>query len=162
MRAAILTVSDKGAAGERRDDSGELLEERLRQAGIDVAGRRVVPDERERIAAALVELCDEEGVDLVITNGGTGLGPRDVTPEATAEVIDRPAPGFVEAIRGRTLEITPRAMLSRAVSGIRGRTLVINFPGSPRACDEAFAVIAPALEHALEILSGKGGECGRR
>jgi molybdenum cofactor synthesis domain-containing protein len=159
--AAVVTISDKGAAGERADDSGDLLERLLKDFGADTVTRRIVPDEHGRIVAALTELCEHD-LDLIITNGGTGLGLRDVTPEATLEVIERQAPGFAEAMRARSLEFTPRAMLSRAVAGVRGRTLIINFPGSPRACQESFAVIEPVLDHALDLLAGRGGECGRR
>ncbi len=158
--AAVITVSDKGARGERADGSGDLLESLLAGFGADRVARAIVPDQRDRITATLLAFCDQ-GISLIITNGGTGLGPRDVTPEATGDVIERAAPGFTEAIRARSLAITPRAMLSRAVAGARGRTLIINFPGSPRACEESFAVIEPALQHALELLAGEGRECGR-
>lgn len=158
---AVLTVSDSGFAGERTDDSGDLLERLLMSMGVSRVTRMMVPDERSRIADALIEFCRNGEVSLVLTNGGTGLGPRDVTPEATLSVIDREAPGFAEAVRLRTREGNPRAMLSRAVSGVRGRTLIINLPGSTRACAEAFAVIGPALAHGLDILNGDGGECAR-
>lgn len=158
---AVLTISDSGYAGSRPDDSGELLAGLLESYGATAVTRMIVPDERERIAAALIELCDDGGVKLVLTSGGTGLAPRDVTPEATLSVIEREAPGFAEAIRAGTGKGNPRAMLSRAVSGIRGRTLIVNLPGSPRACAEAFAVIGPALAHGLEVLGGGCGECAR-
>lgn len=159
--AAIITVSDSGFRGERVDASGDALAALLREEGASVVSRAIVPDERDRITAALLDYCGEGRVDLIITAGGTGMAPRDVTPEATLEVIDRQAPGFVEAIRAGSLPATPRAMLSRAVSGIRGDTLIINFPGSPQACVEAFALIRPALQHGLEILRGDGGQCAR-
>lgn len=159
--AAIITVSDEGSRGERDDTAGDTLEALLREYGAVAISREVVPDERARITAALLEYSGPGRVDLIITAGGTGLSPRDVTPEATLEVIDRAAPGFAEAIRAESLRETPRAMLSRAVSGIRGDTLIINFPGSSRACDEAFAAIRPALGHGLEILRGDTGDCAR-
>ncbi|GBE57214.1 molybdopterin adenylyltransferase [bacterium BMS3Abin01] len=158
--AAVVTISDKGAAGERADDSGDLLERLLMGFGAGTVSRTIVPDEQEKITETLIQLCGH-GADLIITNGGTGLGPRDITPEATLDVIERQAPGFTETMRTRSLAITPRAMLSRAVAGTRGRTLIINFPGSPKACEESFAVIEPALGHALELLAGRGRECGR-
>jgi len=161
FKAAIVTVSDKGFSGERADGSGNLLEKLLKEAGAGSVVRILVPDERQRIVEALSRLCHEEGADLVITTGGTGLVARDVTPEATLEVIDREAPGFAEAIRRESMKITPRAMLSRAVSGICGDSLVINFPGSPKACAESFAIIRPVLGHALELLAGRGNECAR-
>lgn len=159
--AAVVTVSDSGYRGERDDDSGDLLESLLVEAGAGSVARVLVPDERPTITDVLRKLCDAERVDLVITTGGTGLVERDVTPEATRDVIDREAPGFVEAVRAESMKFTPRAMLSRAVSGICGNTLIINFPGSPKACEESFAVIRPVLGHALELLRGAGGECAR-
>ncbi|MDO8735481.1 MAG: MogA/MoaB family molybdenum cofactor biosynthesis protein [Thermoleophilia bacterium] len=159
--AAIVTVSDKGFSGEREDGSGDLLERLLLEAGAGSVARVIVPDERQQIVEALTRLCREEGASLVITTGGTGLVARDVTPEATLEVIDREAPGFAEAIRRESMKITPRAMLSRAVSGICADSLVINFPGSPKACAESFAIIRPVLGHALELLAGRGRDCAR-
>ncbi|MHB1391284.1 MAG: MogA/MoaB family molybdenum cofactor biosynthesis protein [Thermoleophilia bacterium] len=159
--AAVVTVSDSGFSGEREDGSGELLERLLKAAGAVSVTRVLVPDERQQIAAALNRLCREQGVGLVITTGGTGLVPRDVTPEATRDVIERQAPGIAEAIRAASMRITPRAMLSRAVSGICGASLIVNFPGSPKACAESFAVIRPVLGHVLELLAGEGGECAR-
>lgn len=159
--AAIITVSDKGARGERQDLSGDTLERLLAQAGAGPVARAIVPDERGEIAGTLRHYCSEERVDLIITTGGTGMAPRDVTPEATLDVIDREAPGFAEAIRAQSMKITPRAMLSRAVSGISGSTLILNFPGSPKACEESFEIIRPELAHALDLLGGRGGECAR-
>ena len=158
--AAILTVSDKGAAGQREDLSGPELERLLTEAGFSVLIRVVVPDERDEIAGALVDLCDNQKVDLVLTTGGTGFSPRDVTPEATRDVIEREVPGMPEAMRQESLKITNRAMLTRGVAGIRGRTLIVNMPGSLKAARECFAVIAPALDHAMEVLTGRGGDCG--
>ncbi len=161
IHAAVLTVSDKGSRGEREDESGAALAEALRAMGVVQVERAIVPDERDRIERELTRFADESDVNLVLTTGGTGFTERDVTPEATLAVLDRPAPGFAEAMRAGSLEKTPHAMLSRAVSGLRGRTLIINMPGSPRACREQFAMIEPALPHAIEKLLDLGGDCAR-
>jgi len=159
-RFAVITVSDKGAAGEREDTAGPLVAE-LVQAAIDgcEVAREIVPDDRETIASRLVELCDERVCDLVITTGGTGLSPRDVTPDATLEVIDREAQGMAEAIRAAGLAKTPRAMLSRAVCGQRGQTLIVNLSGSPKAVREQLEVLTPVLAHALETATGIPQDC---
>ena len=152
MRAAVLTVSDGAAAGQRDDESGEVLAGLLAADGYEV-DRRVVPDERDAIADAIAELAED--VLLVLTTGGTGLGPRDVTPEATMVVLERAAPGIAEAIRADSISKTPHALLSRGVAGVRGQTLVVNLAGSPGACRDGYAVIRPALSHALELLAGE-------
>jgi len=158
----ILTISDKGSRGEREDESGRAIEELLAALDARVVKYDIVPDEREVISGRLVEWADKEGIDLIITTGGTGLGPRDVTPEATFVVLDRMAPGFTEAMRVESLKKTPAAMLSRAVAGIRGGSLIINLPGSPRAVRECLEVILPALPHAMETLKGESEECASK
>ena len=152
MKAAVLTVSDGVAAGEREDRSGDLLEELLAGDDFEV-DRRVVADEREAIAEAIAELCDRAA--LVLTTGGTGMGPRDVTPEATAEVLERRAPGIAEAIRADAVAKTPHGLLSRGLAGVRARTLVVNLPGSTGGCRDGYAVLQPALGHALALLAGE-------
>jgi molybdopterin adenylyltransferase len=159
FKVAILTVSDKGYRGEREDLSGRAVQEAIVEKGWQIAARSIVPDDLEKIAAKLMLYCDEMDVDLVLTTGGTGLSPRDLTPEATRQVMEREAPGFAEAMRAASLDITPHAMLSRAASGMRGSTLIINLPGSPRAVRENLEVILPALPHALEKLRGGQSEC---
>ncbi|NLE22033.1 MAG: MOSC domain-containing protein [Actinobacteria bacterium] len=159
IHAAVLTVSDKGSRGEREDTSGDVLEEALRELGASAVERAIVPDEADQIADQLRRWADETPVNLVLTTGGTGMTSRDVTPEAALSVLERQAPGFAEAMRAGSLATTPHAMLSRAVSGIRGRTLIITMPGSPRACREQFAMIAPALPHGVEKLLDLGGDC---
>jgi molybdenum cofactor synthesis domain-containing protein len=147
----VLTVSDGVHAGEREDSSGDLLEELLAAEGFDVV-RRVVPDERSTITGAIEELAEDAA--LVLTTGGTGFAPRDVTPEATRIALDREAPGVAEAIRADALGRTPHALLSRGVAGLRGATLVVNLPGSPGGCRDGFAVIRPAVRHGLELAAG--------
>jgi molybdenum cofactor synthesis domain-containing protein len=159
MRVAVLTISDKGSRGEREDRSGAAIREILGQMGGEIVRHDIVPDERDVIENALKEL--SEFAELVLTTGGTGIAPRDVTPEATRAVIDKEIPGFAEVMRQKSVEIVPTAMLSRAVTGSRGRTLIINLPGSPKAVRECLSFIIPAIPHALEMLGGTGGECGR-
>lgn len=156
--AAVVTVSDKGAAGEREDSSGAIVRELLQSAGIRVARREIVPDDAERLKALLRELCGE-GLNLVVTTGGTGLSPRDVTPEATLDVIDKEVPGMAEAMRAESLRVTPHAMISRAVCGLKGSTLIVNLPGSPKGARECLDVVMPAIPHALEVAAGSVSEC---
>lgn len=160
MKVGVLTVSDKGARGEREDKSGPAIREMIEAAGGEVVRARIVPDEPGDIRAALIAWADE-GLDLVLTTGGTGFSPRDITPEATKGVIEREAPGLAEAMRRAGAEKTPTAILSRAVAGIRGGTLIVNLPGSEKAARESLAAILPALPHGLDILKGAASECGR-
>jgi molybdopterin adenylyltransferase len=159
LRAAVLTISDGVHAGEREDASGDLLEGLLVAEGFDVI-RRVVADEKAAIEAALGELAID--ALLVLTTGGTGFAPRDVTPEATAAVLEREAPGIAEAIRADALVRTPHALLSRGVAGLRGATLVVNLPGSPGGCRDGFAVLRPALRHGLELAAGERATAHRQ
>jgi molybdopterin adenylyltransferase len=152
QRAAVLTVSDGVDMGTRDDASGDLLDELLAAEGFEVL-RRVVPDERDAIAEAIEELAED--ARLVLTTGGTGVGPRDVTPEATASVLERMVPGIAEAIRADSIDKTPHALLSRGIAGVRGTTLVVNLPGSTGGCRDGFAILQPALRHALELLAGE-------
>lgn len=153
IRLGILTVSDRAARGQAEDRSGPLIAETmLRELGAQVALQAITADERPNIESLLVQWADGGQVDLVLTTGGTGFAPRDVTPEATLAVTERRAPGFAEAMRAASLQVTPHAMLSRAAAGVRGRTLIINLPGSPKAVAENLAVILPALSHAVELL----------
>lgn len=158
FRAAVVTVSDKGAAGEREDRSGAVVREVLEGAGLEVARAEIVPDEKETLASLLEELC-ARGFNLVVTTGGTGLSPRDVTPEATLAVIDKEIPGMAEAMRAESLKVTPHAMISRAVCGLKGATLVINLPGSPAGARECLQVVMPAVPHALDVAAGNASEC---
>ncbi len=156
----ILTVSDKGWSGERRDRSGEAIRETLSTLDLRIVSYGIVPDEKRLIAERLVEWADKDRIDVIITTGGTGLSPRDVTPEATLSVVDRLVPGFAEAMRAESLRKTPMAMLSRAVAGTRKGCLIINLPGSPKAVRECLEPILPVLPHAVETLRGQGRECG--
>lgn len=159
IRAAVVTLSDKASVGARADASGPLLRDLLLELGAEVTEPHVIPDDKAGIERLLAALADSGEVDLILTTGGTGLAPRDNTPEATLAVADRLAPGFAEAMRAASLSVTPHAMLSRATSAVRKRTLIINMSGSPKACREQFAVIAPALPHGVETLRGEAYEC---
>jgi len=154
IRASVITVSDKGHAGEREDASGPLLADLLRKMGAEVVSQTIVPDERAEIERALTRLADEEQVDLVVTTGGTGPAPRDVTPEATLAVIEREVPGLAEVLRFEGYRRTPLAVISRGVAGIRGQTLIVNLPGSPKAVREGMETLTPILPHAIKMLRG--------
>jgi len=151
----VLTVSDKGARGQRLDGSGEVIKGMVSKMGGHLAKYEIIPDEADIIADRLSSWADEGMADVILTTGGTGLGPRDVTPEATLSIIDKVVPGFAEAMRIRTLSVTPMAMLSRAVAGVRGKCLIINLPGSPKAVRECLEVVLPAIPHAVEIIKGE-------
>ena len=161
MRVAVFTLSDSGYAGKRADLSGPAIQEMVEERGWTVVQTTLLPDRREMLEKELRRLCDGGLADLILTTGGTGFSPTDVTPEATMAVVERPTPGIPEAMRYYSLQITPRAMLSRAAAGIRGRTLIVNLPGSPKAVRECLQAILPALDHGLEILKGTGGNCAR-
>ena len=161
FQAAVITLSDRCAAGEREDKSGPTVAERLTEAGYVVVEQLLLADEREPLERNLIRLCDQRRLDLILTTGGTGFAPRDITPEATRAVAERDAPGIAEAIRAASLRITPRAMLSRAASVIRGKTLIINLPGSPKACMESMDVFLDQLPHAHALLRGTPQDCGR-
>jgi molybdopterin adenylyltransferase len=160
FNVGILTISDKGSRGERQDKSGEAIREILPSIDARIVNYDIIPDEKELIVEKLIKWVDEYNLDVLITTGGTGLTPRDVTPEATLAVVDRIIPGFAEAMRAESLKKTPMAMLSRAVAGTRGKCLIINLPGSPKAVRECLEVVLPALPHAVETLKGQAGECG--
>ena len=155
LSVGILTTSDKGARGQRQDKSGEAIRGSLSQIDSCVTAYEIVPDEKEVIAAKLTEWADKGSIDVIFTTGGTGLSQRDVTPEATLSIVEKVVPGFAEAMRIRTLEKTPMAMLSRATAGVRNKCLIINLPGSPKAVQECLEVILPAIPHAVEIIKGE-------
>jgi molybdopterin adenylyltransferase len=161
VRTAIITLSDKGSKGEREDESGMIIREMITGIGASVHSYEVLPDEMSLIVLTLERLSDSGDIDLIITTGGTGVAPRDVTPDATRKVIDRELPGMAEAMRAESLKKTPHAMISRAVAGIRKQTLIVNLPGSPKAVRENLFVILPALSHAIEKIKGDQAECGR-
>jgi len=161
VTAGILTISDKGSRGEREDESGRAIKKLLAPLNARLVKYDIVPDEMEIISQKLIQWADEEGIDLIVTTGGTGLSPRDVTPEATLAVVERIVPGLAETMRAESLKKTPMAMLSRGVAGIRRGSLIINLPGSPKAVQECLEVILPALPHAMEVLKGEAVECGR-
>lgn len=159
IRYSILTISDKGSAGLREDRSGKTIQEIMLSTDNQLIDYAIVPDEKSLISEKLILMCNQ--ANLILTTGGTGLSPRDVTPEATLDIIDRQVPGIPEAMRAKSLEITPMASLSRSVAGTRGQTLIINLPGSPKAVQECLAMVLPVLEHAIAILTGNSGECAR-
>ncbi|OAG27831.1 MogA/MoaB family molybdenum cofactor biosynthesis protein [Thermodesulfatator autotrophicus] len=159
--AGVLTLSDKGALGEREDTAGPLIKEALQKEGFDVVAYRILPDDYEEILVVLVDWVDRKGIDLIVTTGGTGLSPRDVTPEATKAAIEKEVPGIAEAIRMEGMKHTPYAMLTRGIAGIRRQSLIINLPGSPKAVEESLGVILPVLNHALEKIKGSPKECAR-
>lgn len=161
LQAAVITLSDRCAAGERQDESGPAVAERLQQSGYTVIEQLILPDGREGLTKELIRLADQRQPDLILTTGGTGFAPRDLTPEATLDAAERLAPGIAEAMRAASLRITPRAMLTRAVSVIRGRTLIINLPGSPKACTECMDVFLDQLPHAHALLRGETMDCAR-
>ena len=159
--AAVLTVSDKGSMGLREDTSGKAIVTFMVEMGAVVLDVEIVPDERDVISSRLMHYADESRANLILTSGGTGLSPRDVTPEATMSIIDREIPGFTEVMRAESLKKTPHAMISRAVAGMRGSTIIINLPGSPKAVIECLEVIAPALVHAVKKAGGDPADCAR-
>ncbi len=159
MKAGILTVSDRGSRGERKDASGPALRAWLAERGVESRRFEIVPDEEERIAAVLREWTDKEELDLILTTGGTGVSPRDVTPEATLQVVERTVPGFGERMRWRSLEKTPMAIVSRAVAGVRKRSLIINLPGSPKGAVENLEAVWEAVPHAVAKIRGDDSEC---
>jgi len=158
--AAVITVSDKGFAGEREDRSGVVVRQILEGAGIEVRRAEIVPDDLEALKLLLEELC-RQGYNLVVTTGGTGLSPRDVTPEATLAVIEKEIPGMAEAMRSESMKVTAHAMISRAVCGLRGATLIINLPGSPAGARECLEVVMASVPHALEVAAGQASECAQ-
>jgi molybdenum cofactor synthesis domain-containing protein len=161
FKVAILTVSDRGSKGEREDSSGPLIQEMVKDLPAEVIHYEIIPDEGDKIIKSLKKSADSLKADLILTTGGTGLSPRDVTPDATLRVIDKEVPGFAEAMRAESLKKTPHAMISRAIVGIRGSSLIVNLPGSPKSVKENLAVILPALPHALSKLKGDPSECAQ-
>lgn len=159
VNAGIITISDKGSRGEREDRSGQEVISMLKDMGVNITHTTIIPDEKDKIKDVLIDCADTMKLDLIITTGGTGVSPRDLTPDATLEVIDKEVPGMAEAMRLVSAAITPHAMISRAVVGIRGRSLIVNLPGSPKAVRENLGVILPALKHAVEKIRGDDAEC---
>jgi molybdenum cofactor synthesis domain-containing protein len=159
FQAGIITVSDKGSQGKREDLSGPAIAEMLAGAAISIKQTLIIPDEVDQISEAIVKFADIEKLDLILTTGGTGVSPRDLTPDATLKVLDKEIPGMAEAMRIASMKITPHAMISRAVAGIRGRSLIVNLPGSPKGATENLAAVLPALKHAIEKIKGDPRDC---
>jgi len=159
IRSGVLTISDKGAKGLREDESGEIILRMLEEHGLRVVKREIIPDDRQQIADTLIMWVDKDGLALIITSGGTGLSPTDVTPQAMEQVIDYQVPGMAEAMRAASLKKTPHAMISRAMAGVRNSSLIINLPGSPRGAEENLSVVLPALDHGLSKLAGDTTDC---
>jgi len=157
--AGIITVSDKGSQGKREDKSGPVIVELLAGAAVSIKKTIIIPDEIDQIAQAIVQFADVEKLDLILTTGGTGVSPRDLTPDATLKVLDREIPGMAEAMRASSMKVTPHAMISRAVAGIRGRSLIINLPGSPKGAKENLSIVMPALTHTMEKIQGDERDC---
>jgi molybdopterin adenylyltransferase len=162
IKTAIVTISDKGSRAERVDGTGPAIRAELEGKGYSVEYYNMIPDEQDQIEKELKYLCDEMKIELILTNGGTGFSQRDVTPEATKNVIEKYVPGIGEVMRMRSLQVTPKAMLSRAIAGIRGKSLIVNLPGSPKGAVENLQFILPALPHGIEILIGTASECARK
>ncbi|KXS44121.1 MAG: molybdopterin adenylyltransferase [Candidatus Frackibacter sp. T328-2] len=161
IRVGIITASDKGSKGEREDESGQVIKEIVAEINGEVVSYQIVPDEKEELKEVMLKMINKENVELLLTTGGTGLGPRDVTPDATLELIEKEVPGLAEAMRMESLKVTNRAMLSRAVAGILQESLIVNLPGSPKAVSECLEVILPAIPHAIELIRGEVGDCAR-
>jgi molybdopterin adenylyltransferase len=161
FKAGVLTISDKGSRGERVDESGKTAAEMLKATGFDPVKIKIVPDNIRQIADTLIDWADKQKLSLIVTSGGTGLSPADLTPQAMRSVIDYEVPGIAEAMRAESLKKTPHAMLSRAVAGVRGSCLIINLPGSPRGVQENLNVVLPALKHGLEKLAGDPSDCAK-
>jgi molybdenum cofactor synthesis domain-containing protein len=157
--AGVLTISDKGSQGLRKDESGEIISAMLAEEGFSIQNREIVPDDKDLLIATLVKWVDQDGLSLIVTSGGTGLSPRDVTPQAMEEVVDYQVPGMAEAMRASSLQKTPHAMISRAMAGVRNTCLIINVPGSPKGARENISVVFPALKHALSKLAGDMSDC---
>lgn len=161
IKTAIITISDKGSKGEREDGTGSALKKLLQKEEYSIDYYKIIPDEVDIISDELIKLSDSEQVNLIITNGGTGFSKRDVTPEATKKVIEKYVPGIGEAMRAKSLLVTPKAVLSRGIAGIRKNTLIINLPGSPRGAVENLEAVLPAIPHGIEILLGQASECAK-
>ena len=159
INCGVVTISDKGSRGEREDLSGKEVIRILEECTFSIEDYRIIPDEKDIIKSTLLEYADERGIDLVVTTGGTGVSPRDVTPDATAEVIEREIPGIGEAMRRESMKKTPHAMVSRAIAGIRGESLIINLPGSPKGARENLTVVLPTLKHTIEKIKGDQSDC---